>query len=172
MKRRHPNMLIPVYMKSNISLKDVSEITGIPKKKLAGDDGLDDQEFVLCIVKRGYVSRENRQKVSKTTVAYKRSHLQKLEDDESYWIKTESIPREKPIELVRKKEVPIWEKNLLTIGEASAYFRIGEEELRMATKQKRCNFCIWIGPSPFIKRKKMESYLEKISILNIEDNKK
>lgn len=166
MRKKLPNMLIPIYMKSNIPLKEVSEITGIPKKKLAGDDFMEDQEFVMCIVKRGIVPHEKRLQVSKTTVFYKTSHLQKLESDKSYWIKTEEIPRVDPIKMERKKKIPIWEKNLLTIEEASAYFHIAESDVRLSTKQKGCDFCIWIGQTPYIKRQKMEEFMEKTKVLN------
>ena len=59
------------------------------------------------------------------------------------------------------KEVPIYEKSNLTLEEASAYFGIGINKLRVITNDKKCNFVLWIGSKRLIKRKLCETYLEK-----------
>lgn len=53
--------------------------------------------------------------------------------------------------------VPIWEKFTLTIEEAAAYFRIGENKLRQIVNENRnADFILWNGNRPQIKRQKFE----------------
>lgn len=59
------------------------------------------------------------------------------------------------------KEVPIWEKSNLTLEEASAYSGIGVNKLREITNQKNCAFVLWVGSKRLIKRRLLDSYLEK-----------
>ena len=61
----------------------------------------------------------------------------------------------------RKKEVPIWEKSLLTLDEAAAYANIGVNKLREMTNGEFCEFVLWVGNKRLIKRKKLDEYLEK-----------
>lgn len=58
------------------------------------------------------------------------------------------------------KEIPINEKNNLTLEEAAAYFNIGINKLREMTNPKECNFVLWVGKKRLIKRKALEKYLE------------
>lgn len=60
-----------------------------------------------------------------------------------------------------KKVVPIWEKTLLTLDEASALFGIGVNRLREMTEDDNCPFVLWIQSKRMIKRKVFEAYLEK-----------
>ncbi|MBO4911603.1 MAG: transposase [Butyrivibrio sp.] len=60
-----------------------------------------------------------------------------------------------------KKEVPIWEKALLTLNEASAYTGIGINRLRIIASHPHNNLVIWVGSKRMIKRKKLEEYLDK-----------
>ena len=57
------------------------------------------------------------------------------------------------------KEIPISEKNNLTLEEAAAYFNIGINKLREMTNPKDCNFVLWVGHKRLIKRKALEDYL-------------
>lgn len=58
------------------------------------------------------------------------------------------------------KEIPINEKNNLTLEEAAAYFNIGINKLREMTNPKECNFVLWVGKKRLIKREALEKYLE------------
>ena len=57
------------------------------------------------------------------------------------------------------KEVPIWEKSILSLEEASAYSGIGMRRLRNLTKRTGCPFLIWVGSHRRIKRKLLDEYL-------------
>lgn len=59
-------------------------------------------------------------------------------------------------------EVPVWKKANLTLEEAAAYFGIGINKLRDLTNSENCTFVLWVGSKRLIKRKVMETYLEKI----------
>lgn len=59
-----------------------------------------------------------------------------------------------------KNEVPIWEKQNLTIKEAAAYSGIGEHTLRSLVKQKGCTFVLFVGSKCMIKRKLFDKYVE------------
>ena len=62
--------------------------------------------------------------------------------------------------------VPVWEKYALTVQEAAAYFRIGENKLRrIISEDKEADFILWNGNRPQIKRSKFESYLDKQNVI-------
>ena len=53
----------------------------------------------------------------------------------------------------KKKEVPIWEKYVLTIEEASAYFQIGRDKLhRIIEENPDADFILMNGTRMQIKR--------------------
>ena len=57
--------------------------------------------------------------------------------------------------------VPIWEKYSLTIEEAAAYFRIGENSIRDIIKENPdADFWFWNGNRKQIKRKLFEKYMD------------
>ncbi len=58
--------------------------------------------------------------------------------------------------------VPIWEKELLSVKEASAYFGIGENKLREITDNPESQSVLWVGSKRLIKREKMKKYLSDI----------
>lgn len=57
--------------------------------------------------------------------------------------------------------IPIWEKSNLTLEEASAYSGIGINKLRELSNEKNCSFVLWVGSKRLIKRKLLDTYLEK-----------
>lgn len=62
------------------------------------------------------------------------------------------------------KEVPIWEKYLLTIEEAGAYFHIGQGRLRaMVNENPSADWVLWCGSRALIKRKKFEAVVDRLS---------
>ena len=63
----------------------------------------------------------------------------------------------------RKREVPIWERSLLTIEEAADYTGIGVNRLRMLAESSNSNLVIWIGSRRMFKRKRLEEYLDEAS---------
>lgn len=57
--------------------------------------------------------------------------------------------------------VPLWEKYLLTVSEAVAYFGIGESKLRdFISTHKDEAFLVWNGSKVLIKRKLFEKYID------------
>ena len=59
-----------------------------------------------------------------------------------------------------KYEVPLCQKNTLTIEEAAAYFGIGMNKLRELTEDEQCKFVLFVGTKRLIKRRLFEQYLE------------
>lgn len=68
-------------------------------------------------------------------------------------------------DIKEKINIPIWEKELLTITEASAYSNIGVEKLRELTSDIRCNYVLCVGRKRLVKRKLFEEFLEKTFII-------
>lgn len=63
-------------------------------------------------------------------------------------------------------EIPIWEQYTLSIEEAAAYFKIGENKLRRIISENRdADFILWNGTRAQIKRKKFEEYVDKLSAI-------
>ena len=56
--------------------------------------------------------------------------------------------------------VPVWQKELLTVKEAAAYFGIGENKLREITEGPNNPYVLWVGNKRLIKRRLMENYIE------------
>ncbi len=64
------------------------------------------------------------------------------------------------------KKVPTWERYTLSVEEAVAYFRIGENKLRKIINENQdADFVLWNGNRPQIKRKIFEGYIDKINII-------
>lgn len=59
------------------------------------------------------------------------------------------------------KEVPIWEKSLLTVEEAAAYSGLGLHKIRDLTSDEDCDFVVWNHSKRMIKRKKFDAFLER-----------
>ena len=54
-------------------------------------------------------------------------------------------------------DIPIWEKYTLSVDEAAAYFRIGQNKLRqIIDKDKNADYLLWNGNRPQIKRIKFQ----------------
>lgn len=81
----------------------------------------------------------------------------------------EIVPSKQPVvskPKVRKRaEIPIWEKSNLTLEEAAAYSGIGINRLRELTNERGCDFVIFIGTKRLIKRRKLDEFTDKISVL-------
>ena len=58
-------------------------------------------------------------------------------------------------------QIPFWEQYTMTVEEAAAYFRIGENKLRkIISENKDANFILWNGNRPQIKRNIFERYID------------
>lgn len=63
-------------------------------------------------------------------------------------------------------EIPFWEKYTLSVEEAAAYFRIGENKLRKITSENYdADYILWNGNRPQIKRKKFEDFIDRHNLL-------
>lgn len=63
-------------------------------------------------------------------------------------------------------EIPFWEKYTLTIDEAAAYFRIGENKLRrLVSEDQSADYILWNGNRPQIKRVKFEKLVDSIDTI-------
>ena len=63
--------------------------------------------------------------------------------------------------------VPLWEKELLTIKEASVYFGIGRNRLYKMANDQDCKFVLFVGQKILIKREILEQYLESSTTYSI-----
>ena len=62
--------------------------------------------------------------------------------------------------------IPVWEKYTLTVEEAAAYFRIGENKLRrIISENENADYILWNGNRPQIKRKKFEIYIDNLTAI-------
>ena len=62
--------------------------------------------------------------------------------------------------------VPIWEKYSLTIEEAAAYFRIGENSIRQILNENiDADFWFWNGNRKQIKRRLFEEFMDKQNVI-------
>ncbi len=59
-------------------------------------------------------------------------------------------------------QIPFWEQYTMTVEEASAYFRIGENKLRkIISENKDADFILWNGSRPQVKRTLFEKYIDR-----------
>ena len=59
-------------------------------------------------------------------------------------------------------DVPLWNRQNLSIEETAAYTGIGRDTIYKLIKQDDCNFTLRVGKRTMIKRKRFEEYLEKL----------
>ena len=58
-----------------------------------------------------------------------------------------------------KQEVPIYEKLLLTKGEAAEYSHVGINKLEELLKVPNCPFVLYVGKKKLIKRRAFETFI-------------
>ena len=62
--------------------------------------------------------------------------------------------------------IPVWERYTLSVEEAAAYFRIGENKLRrIISENQDADFILWNGKRAQIKRKKFEKYIDGLTAI-------
>lgn len=59
-----------------------------------------------------------------------------------------------------KVQVPICQKQNLTLEEAAAYSNIGVNKLRELTEEPECQWVLFIGSKRLIKRKSFDKFIE------------
>lgn len=60
-------------------------------------------------------------------------------------------------------DIPVWEKYTLSVDEAAAYFRIGQNKLRqIIDNDKNADYLLWNGNRPQIKRIKFQQYVDRL----------
>lgn len=59
-----------------------------------------------------------------------------------------------------EKDVPIWEKQNLTIPEAAKYSNIGTNKIIELISDPRCGFVLHVGRKRLIKKKAFDRYIE------------
>jgi len=57
--------------------------------------------------------------------------------------------------------VPLWEKETLSLEEATAFTGLGRDKLVELADDPDCDFIIWVGRKRLYKRKKLEEFIEK-----------
>lgn len=62
---------------------------------------------------------------------------------------------------LKKAEVKISEKVLLTLEEAAAYTGIGINKLRRLSESETCPYVLWNGSKRLLKREKLRDFLVK-----------
>ena len=68
--------------------------------------------------------------------------------------------------MAKNSVVPVWEKYSLSVEEAAAYFRIGENNIRNIISQNPdADFWFWNGNRKQIKRKLFEKYMDSLQAI-------
>ena len=57
-------------------------------------------------------------------------------------------------------DVPLANKEFLTLDEAAALTGVGINKLRSVSNAENCEFVLWIGNKRLLKRRKLVAYLE------------
>ena len=66
----------------------------------------------------------------------------------------------------KSAEIPFWERYTLSVEEAAAYFRIGENKLRkIISENEDADFILWNGNRPQIKRNKFEEFIDRHNLV-------
>lgn len=68
-----------------------------------------------------------------------------------------------------KTEIPINEKYMLTIKEASEYFNIGIKNMRRMAEENTGFYAVFLGNRYLIVRKKFEEYMDALTMGKEED---
>ena len=58
-------------------------------------------------------------------------------------------------------DIPIYQKQNLTIEEAAVYSNIGRNKLRQLTDDEKCVFVLGVAEKRLIKRKQFDEFIEK-----------
>ena len=68
--------------------------------------------------------------------------------------------------MTRTTQIPFWERYTMSVEEAAAYFRIGENKLRkLINDDIDAEYILWNGNRPQIKRKKFEEFIDRHNLI-------
>ncbi len=68
--------------------------------------------------------------------------------------------------MYKPRDIPFWERYTMSVEEAAAYFRIGENKLRkMISENKDADYLLWNGNRPQIKRVMFEKYIDRCEVV-------
>ena len=68
--------------------------------------------------------------------------------------------------MYKPRDIPFWERYTMSVEEAAAYFRIGENKLRkMISENKAAAYLLWNGNRPQIKRVMFEKYIDRCEVV-------
>lgn len=62
-------------------------------------------------------------------------------------------------------DIPIWQKQNLTIEEAAAYSNIGINCIERMIKKPECDFVLHIGRKRLIKKRKFDEFIESVDFI-------
>ncbi len=63
-------------------------------------------------------------------------------------------------------DIPFWQRYTMTVEEASAYFRIGENKMRKLIRDNpEADYLLWNGNRPQIKRSMFEKTIDRLSTI-------
>lgn len=66
----------------------------------------------------------------------------------------------------RMTQISFWERYTMSVEEAAAYFRVGENKLRkLISEDNDADYILWNGNRPQIKRKKFEEYIDRHNLI-------
>ncbi len=89
---------------------------------------------------------------------FEQAEEERLEIEREQLRRTEIANQEKLTS--KTNEIPIWERQWLTIEEASEYSGIARRKLRELSNTSGCPFAIWMGNKIHIIREKLDRYTE------------
>lgn len=69
------------------------------------------------------------------------------------------LPAREVLDVLSEKNVPLENKPLLTLNEASYFTGINREKLMEITNSKDCPFVLWVGNRRFIKRRIFNEFI-------------
>lgn len=68
--------------------------------------------------------------------------------------------------MYKTAEIPFWERYTLSVEEAAAYFRIGENKLRkLISENNDAEYILWNGNRPQIKKRKFEEFIDRHNLI-------
>lgn len=63
---------------------------------------------------------------------------------------------------MRDERMPLWERYLMTVEEATSYFRIWENKLREIAREYKEECVVFNGNRMLIKKKKLETIIDQL----------
>jgi hypothetical protein len=70
------------------------------------------------------------------------------------------LPAREVLDVLSEKNIPLENKPLLTLNEASHFTEISREKLMEITNSKDCPFVLWVGNRRFIKRRIFNEFIK------------